>query len=223
MKYGIARQPRTKPLKNPALFRYPSLSRRISVHQEPTFSEKVKALNSKDKNELRSIIKSLVIPAKDGETPNNERLLSMITPLIPKTQKIKDPVPYDPSPLLNKISELEKSLKNLEDNTNRAVRDSKGRQKMNHGGGHTIKSSATVTVARNSDGTVSLTASGGFTVLAATGTINNSNTVFSFTQKPTYIVANGQWMRENFGWTWSNPNATLSGIVGTGGDIYGIA
>lgn len=45
--------------------------------------------------------------------------------------------------------------------------------------------------------------------LAATGTVNGTNTSFTFTQEPSYIVSDGAWYRLNHGWTWSNPTATL--------------
>lgn len=65
---------------------------------------------------------------------------------------------------------------------------------------------------------------GGVTILTATGTIDDSNLLFSFSEKPTEIVVNGASYTENNGWTWSAPNATLEtnpGPVGTGGRIYG--
>lgn len=50
----------------------------------------------------------------------------------------------------------------------------------------------------------------GLTLLTATGTVNGSNTAFTFTTKPTYIVSDGAWYTENNGWTWSGSTATMS-------------
>lgn len=59
----------------------------------------------------------------------------------------------------------------------------------------------------------------GFTKLTATGTVDSSNTDFTFTQKPLYIISDGAWYTENKGWTWSGLTATMS--VPPSGDIYG--
>jgi len=63
--------------------------------------------------------------------------------------------------------------------------------------------------------------------LAATGTIDDSNTVFTFASLPTLIFVNGAAYKQTGGsltWTWSaGPlQATLSQAVGTGGTIWGL-
>lgn len=85
---------------------------------------------------------------------------------------------------------------------------------------------AGVTVTRDGDGIATInigTQSGGsgFTELTATGTIDDSNVTFTFTQKPSYIVADGVWHKENDGWTWSGLTATLTIPPSTA--IYGVA
>lgn len=50
----------------------------------------------------------------------------------------------------------------------------------------------------------------GLTLLSATGTVNGTNADFTFTSKPTYIVADGAWYVENTGWTWSGNTATMT-------------
>lgn len=50
----------------------------------------------------------------------------------------------------------------------------------------------------------------GFTLLPATGTVNGTNTTFTFTQKPTYIVSDGTWYVEGAGWSWSGLTATMT-------------
>lgn len=66
---------------------------------------------------------------------------------------------------------------------------------------------------------INSTASGGFTLLPATGTINGSNTTFTFTQQPTYIVSDGAWYRVNVGWTFAGLTATM--IIPPNDDIWG--
>lgn len=60
------------------------------------------------------------------------------------------------------------------------------------------------------------------TILAASGTIDDSNTTFTFAQKPTLVVVNGVSYREDKGWTYTSGNVVLDSAVGTGGDIYGL-
>lgn len=63
----------------------------------------------------------------------------------------------------------------------------------------------------------------GNSILTAGGTIDNSNTTFSFASKPTVVIVNGATYRENKGWSWLSPNITLDNPVGTGGDIYAMS
>ena len=70
--------------------------------------------------------------------------------------------------------------------------------------------------------------SGGISILAATGTIDDSNTAFTFPSLPTVLVINGALYQQTGGaitWTWNagTLTATLSAPVGTGGSIFGIA
>ena len=62
-------------------------------------------------------------------------------------------------------------------------------------------------------------------ILTATGTINDTNLAFTFTSQPTVLIINGAVYQQTGGaitWTWSDPTATLSVAVGTGGSIFGI-
>jgi hypothetical protein len=64
-------------------------------------------------------------------------------------------------------------------------------------------------------------------ILSATGTIDDSNTAFTFTRKPTVIIYNGVAIIETGGavtWSWDagSLTATLSSPVGTGGSIFGL-
>lgn len=65
------------------------------------------------------------------------------------------------------------------------------------------------------------------TILTATGTIDDSNTSFTFTQQPTVIVVNGGVYQQTGGtitWTWVSGTlrATLSSAVGDGGSLFGL-
>ncbi len=64
-------------------------------------------------------------------------------------------------------------------------------------------------------------AGGGVTELTATGLVDGINTQFTFTQKPTYVIADGAWYKENIGWTWAGSTATLT--VPPNDSIFGIS
>ncbi len=73
------------------------------------------------------------------------------------------------------------------------------------------------------DITISATGgSGSFSVLAATGTVDDSNTSFTFASEPALVVVNGQSYRDGHGCTIAGTSVTLDFPVGTGGDIYGL-
>ncbi len=64
----------------------------------------------------------------------------------------------------------------------------------------------------------------GFTKLTATGTVDDANKVFVFTQAPTYLIINGAWYDNTAGapYTWTGTTTvTLNNVVGTGGRIWG--
>lgn len=54
-----------------------------------------------------------------------------------------------------------------------------------------------------------------------TGTVDDDNTAFTFSQKPGEIIVNGVAYIENHGWSWSGSTATLDNPVGLNGYIYG--
>lgn len=69
-----------------------------------------------------------------------------------------------------------------------------------------------------------VSATGGFTILAATGTINDSNLVFTFISAPTFLIINAGFYQKTGGSiTWSGTTTvTLSSAVGVGGSIFGL-
>lgn len=75
---------------------------------------------------------------------------------------------------------------------------------------------------------ITINAQASSAILTATGTINDSNLDFVFTQEPSYLVINGASARKTGGaitWSWTagTLTATLSSPVGSGGDIWGVA
>ena len=72
---------------------------------------------------------------------------------------------------------------------------------------------------------VSATASGGFTELTATGSVNSSNVTFTFSQEPSYVVADGLWLKKldsNGGTQWSG-TTTVTMVSPPSNSIFGIA
>jgi hypothetical protein len=61
----------------------------------------------------------------------------------------------------------------------------------------------------------------GFTLLPATGTVNGTNTDFTFTQKPLYIVSDGAWYVEGAGWSWNGGTLTATMSVPPQTGIWG--
>ena len=51
---------------------------------------------------------------------------------------------------------------------------------------------------------------GGMTEMTTSSAVNGTNADFIFATKPNFIVSDGIWYRENGGWTWSAPTATLA-------------
>jgi len=72
---------------------------------------------------------------------------------------------------------------------------------------------------------ITINASGGggaLAVLTATGTVDDSNTVFTFVSTPTLVIVNGTAYRHGKGVTIVTTTATLDNPAGTGGDVYGL-
>ena len=68
-------------------------------------------------------------------------------------------------------------------------------------------------------GTPAASGGAGFTKLSAVGVVDGSNAIFTFIQKPTYIISDHVWYQENKGWTFSGLTATMS--VPPVDDIWG--
>lgn len=60
-------------------------------------------------------------------------------------------------------------------------------------------------------------------ILAATGTVDDSNTVFTFTSTPQIVVVNGMSYTDGHGVSIVTTTATLDSPAGVGGFVFGIA
>lgn len=63
---------------------------------------------------------------------------------------------------------------------------------------------------------------GSLAVLTATGTVDDSNTTFTFVSTPVVVVVNGASYRDGHGATITGTSVELDYPVGTGGDIYAL-
>lgn len=155
-------------------------------------------------------------------------------------------------PKLNKASnlgDLTLSIENIKDWPKKwgDIKAEISRSKQGfHGGGFNNIASASATVSTGLDTlkftgagvasvtqtgrTVTVDISGGssLSVLAATGTIDDSNTVFTFISAPTLVVVNGaayastSTVGGTLAWTAVGTTVTLAFAVGTGGSIYAL-
>lgn len=99
-----------------------------------------------------------------------------------------------------------------------------------HGGGDTVVAGTNITILPGPNGTKIINSSGGssgggLTELTATGLVNSSNQVFTFTTLPTYIVADGLWFKakdSNGNNQWTNSGTTVTMVNPPSYSIYGI-
>lgn len=97
-----------------------------------------------------------------------------------------------------------------------------------HGGGDTVKAGTNVTITSNSDGTKTISSSGGtgggFTESNITsGAIDGTNKTFVMDAVCAYIIVNGVWYRQNKGWTaGSGTSITLDFAPVSGSDVWGV-
>lgn len=72
---------------------------------------------------------------------------------------------------------------------------------------------------------ISNSGAAGFTELPATGTVDGANTVFTFSQTPSYIVSDHAWYKSTnkIGTTNWTGTTTVTMVIPPQEDIYGIA
>lgn len=139
----------------------------------------VKDGHTPTEKELSIIFKKLFTQPKDATSPTRAELLSLIKEAMPKAANYDKRLAAIEADILSRFAQVKKALS--------------ARQKL-HGGGMIITNSATVTVTRNSDGTYSLTSAGGtggYTVETPSGLVDSSNTTYTVSATPVYIVSDG--------------------------------
>jgi len=165
----------------------------------------------------------------DGKTPTKRELLELIEPLIPPVVEAK--MPEIPAPVYKTevikeeltitedlVKEIIKLMRRLPEKDRIEIQDIRNASSFIFNG---TRYKTEELMHGGSSG-----ASSGLTILVATGTIDDSNVVFTFTQEPTLININGAFYQKTGGaitWTYLAGTVTLSVPVGTGGSIYGIA
>lgn len=95
-----------------------------------------------------------------------------------------------------------------------------------HGGGDVVTAGTNITIVTNASGQKVISAtSGGLSIVAITGTINDSNVSFTALSQPTLLIINGGTYQQAGGaitWTYVAGIITLSSPVGSGGSIFGL-
>lgn len=176
-------------------------------------------------------IQSRIKVPKDGEdakiTPD---LIASIVDQVVAKIKVPSPEQIDYTKIEAKLTELlnkrkltNKDIDGLEQ-TLSAFNSQLGKGYLHGGGIPSLTAGSNITLTRKSDGgfTVSSSGGSGFTELPATGTVNGNNTAFTFTVKPSYIVTDGVFIKENKGWTWNSGTLTATLTIPPTDDIYGI-
>lgn len=90
------------------------------------------------------------------------------------------------------------------------------------GGGDTVDAGTGISITTVNGKKVISSSATAISILTATGTIDDSNTTFTFASEPTAVVVNGATYRDGHGCTISGTTVTLDNPAGTGGDIYGL-
>ena len=92
------------------------------------------------------------------------------------------------------------------------------------GGVSAVSHDATLTGLGTPASPLSVVGGGGFTIKAASGTIDDSNVVFTFASAPSLLVINGGIYQSTGGtYTWTGTTTvTLNDTIGTGGSIFGL-
>lgn len=185
---------------------------------------------------------------RDGKDADEDRIVSKIAKMVPKSDDIakevlkripenkaslkviQEKIELDPEVLMGHLEKLSPKLKDkLGINEIDKLTKILDRRYI-HGGGDTVTAGTNVTITRNANGDKVINATGGSgtTVLAATGTIDDTNTIFTFTSVPTIVVINGasyaatSTVGGTLAWTNVGTTVTLAFPVGTGGSIYAL-
>lgn len=172
-----------------------------------------------------SVVGKILSALPSPEKIDHKKIAKEVMKLFPKQEKAKEAPTLDE--ILNAIKENIKvehipGLKNEIDSYRRQLAGKKyGVDTWARGGGDIVAAGTGVTIT-TSNGQKIINAQAGLSVLSATGSIDNSNVVFTFTKQPTLVVVNGTSYRNGHGVAISGTTATLDNPVGTNGDIYGL-
>lgn len=165
----------------------------------------------------------------DGKTPDKDEIARAVLAKLPFINTEKDEAEIDDTKLLEKLDKKLniKHIDGLEQTLHALQTQTKGGYL--HGGGvPSLQAGTGILLTKTSDGGYSISytgGGGGYTLLDATGDIDDVNTDYTFISKPIFIIQNSVWYRENKGWTWNagTLTATMSVPTQTGSDIYGLA
>lgn len=179
------------------------------------------------------------IDGKDGEAPTRKELVSLIKPLIPEAipgkdgkdgadllmtdpQKIADALNtlkdvLEPS-LIKGYLTIDSIIKEIKKGKLLELKDIKGaRLDMNdqrwHGGGPTLVAGTGITITDNSNGTKTLTASGGLNSETPTGTVDGSNLTFTATHTPVFLITDGLIRVETVDYTLAGLVITMNATI----------
>jgi hypothetical protein len=182
-------------------------------------------------------MKAQITPKKgvdydDGVSPDEVSIASRVIDMLPKTKEL------DLKPIFDNIKEIESKVPTMES----IVKELKSKKllvetrKVNgmdvnmndmrwHGGGlSTVAHDGTLTGNGTPSSPLSVVGGGGgYTVLAVTGTINDTNVTFTVASLPQELVINGMSYIPAGGaitWSYLAGTLTLSSPVGSGGSIY---
>lgn len=161
-------------------------------------------------------------PGKDGKTPTDKQLTALIKPLIPKVERGEDGKSVSVQDLIEAIKSLEgRDAADFGKAVGAKIDISQVRNASSF-----MKDGIKYKIEELMHGGAAATTPGSFTILTATGTIDDSNVTFTFTSEPSLVNVNGAFYKQTGGaitWTYGGGTVTLSSPVGTGGSIYGIA
>jgi len=166
-------------------------------------------------------------PGEQGPAPSAEFLLELIRPLIPHVQDGKTPTKEElaviAKPLLAEllsqdliinrvIAERDKEMSDKMFGTMTdmiAAEISKIKRFGGGGSGDRVQAGAGISISFNNAGKKVITATGSASVETPTGTVDGSNTTFTVTATPNWIVADGVTYYEGAGYSRSGTTITM--------------
>lgn len=175
---------------------------------------------------ISAVLNKMPIPT-DGKDADEEKIVSRVLSKI----KVKDGKDADENQIVEKVIKTFKEKKILKtehigDFTNgleQTIAPIRSLAAGFRGGGDTVTAGTGVTITTNSEGKKVITSTAsGFTELIATGSVNSVNKDFTFPKKPSYIVSDGVFYKENKGWTWVAGTLTATMDIPPNDTIWGI-